>query len=291
MDNYIIYTDSCSDLPADIVENLDIKVVPLSLMLNDKRYVHYLDERELTYKDFYSAVRQSSVKLLTSAVNTAEFIEAFEPELQKGTDILYLAFSSGLSNTCNAAAMAAKELAEKYPQRKIYVVDTLCASLGQGMLVYLCHQQKALGASIEKVYEYAEKTKGSICHWFTVDDLNYLRRGGRISPTMALMGTMMQIKPVLHMDKEGHLQNKAKARGRSAAINMLFEKLKQTAIHPEEQIIFISHGDCLGDAQHLATLIKENNLCKDIIIGYVGPVIGAHAGPDVLALFFIGSER
>lgn len=290
MSNYTIITDSSADLDQAQVEQLGVQVVPLSLLLGGKTYRDYPDRRELDPKELYTRLRNKEVAT-TSAVNVSDAREAMEPCLKAGEDVLFLAFSSGLSSTCQSVQLAAAELSEEYPERKCYVVDTLCASLGQGLLVYLTAQKKAQGATIEEARDYAEATKLHLCHWFTVDDLQFLKRGGRVSATAAALGTMLSIKPVLHVDNEGHLINMSKARGRRSSIQALVDKMAQTAIEPEGQTVFICHGDCLEDAEYLAQLVRERFGVKDIHIGYTGPVIGAHSGPGTLALFFIGKER
>lgn len=214
-----------------------------------------------------------------------------EEILKEGKDILNLAFSSGLSSTYSASAVAAQELSAEYPERKIYTVDTLCASLGQGMLVYLAARKKQEGASIEEVRDFVEDTKLKQCHWFTVDDLMHLKRGGRVSGATALVGTMLKIKPVMHVDDEGRLINMEKARGRKASLNALVEKMAESALNPSEQEIFISHGDCLDDAEYVAERVKERLGVKAVYINHVGPVIGAHSGPGTIALFFLGNRR
>lgn len=290
MSNYTIITDSSADLDQALAERLNVQVVPLSLLLGGKTYRDYPDRRELDPKELYARLRNKEVAT-TSAVNVADAREVMEPCLKAGEDVLFLAFSSGLSSTCQSVRLAAAELSEEYPDRKCYVVDTLCASLGQGLLVYLTAQKKAQGATIEEARDYAEATKLHLCHWFTVDDLQFLKRGGRVSATAAALGTMLSIKPVLHVDDEGHLINMSKARGRKSSIQALVDKAAETAIEPAEQTMFICHGDCLEDAEYLAQLARERLGVKDIHIGYTGPVIGAHSGPGTLALFFLGSER
>ena len=214
-----------------------------------------------------------------------------EPVLQAGQDVLYLGFSSALSGTYNAGALACAQLAEKYPDAKLYAVDTLCASLGQGMLIYLAVQQKRAGKSIEEVRDYVEENKLHLCHWFTVDDLHHLHRGGRVSATSAVLGTMLNIKPVLHVDDEGRLIFVEKVRGRRTSLKALLQHMEATAIAPETQTIFISHGDCLEEAQLLGQMIRDKLHVQDVVINYVGPVIGAHSGPGTLALFFLGTKR
>ena len=213
------------------------------------------------------------------------------PILQEGRDILYLAFSSGLSTTYQSAVIAADGLREEFPDAKIYTVDSLAASLGQGLFVYLCAQQKQAGKTIDEVRDYAEEIKLKVCHWFTVDDLNHLKRGGRISAATALFGTMLTIKPVLHVDDEGHLISVSKARGRKASLLALVDRMEKTAIDPKNQTVFISHGDCEADAQFVADEVRRRFGTEDIHINYVGPVIGNHSGPGTLALFFLGTER
>lgn len=290
MSQFVILTDSCADLPAEMVEQLDVQVLPLSITMDGKTIFNYPDNREMAPKTFYDLLRAGKMAT-TSAVNVAQYNEAIEPCLQEGKDVLVLAFSSGLSTTYNSAVIAADDLREKYPERKIFVVDTLCASLGQGLFVYLAAQERAKGKSIDEVYRWAEDNKMSVCHQFTVDDLFHLKRGGRVSAATAVVGTMLAIKPVLHVDNEGHLINIAKARGRAASIKALLDKMEQTVIRPEEQVIFISHADCIADAQKLADMIREHWNVKDVVINDIGPVIGAHAGPGTVALFYMGSER
>ena len=227
----------------------------------------------------------------TSAINMATFEEKFSEVLNEGTDLLYIGFSSGLSTTYNSARIAAENLKAKYPDRKIIVVDSLCASAGQGLLLRLALDRKEAGSSIEEVAKFVEDTRLNLCHWFTVNDLVYLKRGGRISPAVAFVGNMLGIKPVLHVDNEGHLVNVTKVRGRKAAINELANKFTALALDPANSKIYISHAACENDAKELAKIIEEKHGSKTEIITDVGPVIGAHSGPGTLALFFTGKER
>ena len=290
MSDFVILTDSSADLGADMVQQLDVQVLPLSFSMGQQIYHNYPDNREIDPHAFYQLLRQGEVAT-TSAVNVAQYTDALEPLLQAGKDVLVLAFSSGLSTTYNSSRIAVEELAEKYPERKLYTVDTLCASLGQGLLVYLAAKLRSEGRSIEEVRDWAEENKLHMCHQFTVDDLHFLKRGGRISATTAVVGSMLQIKPVLHVDNEGHLINIAKARGRQASLKALVDKMEKTAIDPANQVVFISHGDCLEDAHTVEKMVKERFGVKEVYINYVGPVIGAHSGPGTLALFYVGSER
>ena len=290
MSDFVILTDSSADLGAELVQQLDVQVLPLSFILNQHTYHNYPDNREMDPHLFYEKLRAGEVAT-TAAVNVAEYVDAVEPLLQAGHDVLILAFSSGLSTTYNSSVIAAEELREKYPDRKVYTVDTLCASLGQGLLVYLAAQERARGKTIEEVRDWAEANKLHLCHQFTVDDLHFLKRGGRISATTAVLGSMLQIKPVLHVDDEGHLINIAKARGRQASLKALVDKMEQTAIDPAAQTVFISHGDCLEDAQAVAQMVKDRMGVKEVYLNHIGPVIGAHAGPGTVALFYVGTER
>ena len=290
MGEYVILTDSSADLPAGLVQELGVEVIPLAFTIQGKTYRNYPDDREMDPKAFYQMLRSGEVAT-TSAANAFEFTSTVEPILQAGRDVLILAFSSGLSTTCQSAQLAAQELSEKYPERKVYVVDTLAASLGQGLLVWLAAQEKNEGRDIEEVREWVEENKLRLCHWFTVDDLHFLKRGGRISAATAVVGSMLSIKPVLHVDDEGHLINVGKARGRGASLTALVDHMKETAIDPAEQTVFISHCDSLADAEKVAADVKARVGAKEVVINTIGPVIGAHSGPGTLALFFLGSRR
>jgi DegV family protein with EDD domain len=290
MKDFVIMTDSCCDMTAQLAEELELSVLPLSLMMGDETYRNWLDGREIGFHEFYERIR-SGASATTSAVSVGDFEEAMRPLLQEGKDILYLAFSSGLSTTYQSAVIAADSLQEEFPDARIFVVDTLAASLGQGLLVYLCVQQKRAGKRLEEVRDYAEATKRKVCHWFTVDDLNHLKRGGRINAATALFGTMLAIKPVLHVDDEGHLIAVSKTRGRKASLLALVDKMAETADDPAHQTVFISHGDCEEDARFVADEIRRRFGTEDIRINYVGPVIGNHSGPGTLALFFLGQPR
>lgn len=290
MSEYVLITDSSADLSQEMVQELGVTVLPLSFTIQGKIYRNYPDNREMDLPLFYDMLRAGELAT-TSAVNVAEYTQAVEPILQEGKDVLILAFSSGLSSTYQASVLAAGELREKYPDRKIYTVDTLCASLGQGLLVYLAAQEQRKGKSIEEVRDWAEETKLHLCHQFTVDDLHFLKRGGRISATTAVVGSMLQIKPVLHVDNEGHLINVGKARGRQASLKALVDKMEKTVTEEGRKTVFISHGDCRKDAVTVADMVRERFGTQDIRINFVGPVIGAHSGPGTLALFYLGTER
>ena len=259
MPDYVILTDSSADLSAEMVREAGVTVLPLSFTIQGGTYQNTPDNREMDPALFY--------------------------------DMLRAAFSSGLSTTCNSAEVAAEELREQYPQRKLYVVDTLCASLGQGLLVWLAAREQKKGRSIEEVRDWAEAHKQAVCHQFTVQDLKFLKRGGRITATTAVLGSMLQIKPLLHVDQEGKLTAVGKARGRHAALKALVDRMEKTVTDEGRETVFISHGDCRGDADKVAEMVRERFGTRDIRINYIGPVIGAHAGPGTLALFYLGSER
>lgn len=290
MSNYVIMTDSSCDLTHAMAEELGLHVVPLTVSSPKGDFKNYLDHREVDVETFYGYLRAGDM-CKTSAINSATFTEEMEGHLEAGRDVLYLGFSSGLSGTYSAGAIAAQELSEKYPERKVIAVDTLCASMGQGLIVYLAAKKQQTGASIEEVRDWVEANKMSVAHWFTVDDLMHLKRGGRVSAATAVVGTMLKIKPVLHVDDEGHLISMEKARGRKAALNMLVDKLGETAINAADQEIFISHGDCLADAEFVAAKVKERFGVKNVYINHIGPVIGAHSGPGTVALFWLATQR
>lgn len=285
--SYRIITDTCCDLWQAFYNELSVTAIPLTVSFQGQSIDSY-DESWL--KDFYNGLRNGQAAQ-TAAVNPEGWKTFIEPVLAAGEDVLILAFSSGLSTTYQSAVIAAEELKESYPDRQIRVVDTLCASMGQGLLVYTACQKRDSGMSLEELTTWCEDNKLKLCHWFTVDDLMYLKRGGRVSAATALVGTMLQIKPVMHVDNDGHLIKVGTARGRKASIDALAKKLGETSIAGQNDTVFISHGDCLEDAQYLAEKLKANYGVKEVIIYYVGAVIGSHSGPGTLALFFYGNER
>lgn len=287
---YRIITDSTTDLTEKMIEALDLTVIPLRFTIDGKTYRDKADQSEMPTKTFYAKLRDGKMST-TTQINADEFISVFEPVLQAGEDILYIGFSSGLSGTFQSACIARNELQEKYPDRKIYVFDSLCASMGEGLLVYYAAELKRGGTDIDTLYAWLKENVLKLCHWFTVGDLNHLKRGGRVSTTAALVGTMLGIKPVLHVDDEGHLIPVSKVRGRRQSLDALVQKMAETVTNPQEQTVFISHGDCLEDAEYVAQQVREKFGVQKIEINYVGPVIGAHSGPGTVALFFIGIQR
>ena len=287
MSAYQIITDSCCDFPNEMYAQLKLTVVPLTVCRQGREMD---DTNDDSLKAVYDGMRAGDTPT-TSAVNPQRWASAMEPALKEGRDVLVMAFSSGLSTTYQSAVIAAEELAEKYPHRKIRVVDTLAASLGQGLLVWYACRKRDEGLDLDSLHAWVEENKLHLCMWFTVDDLMHLKRGGRVSGATALVGTMLQIKPILHVDDEGHLISKAKARGRRAAIEALADKMAQLGEGWDNSTIAISHGDCREEAEHLAQLLKERCGVKEVILSYVGAVIGSHAGPGTIALFFLGQHR
>ncbi len=291
MSDYVIITDSSADLPDSIVKELGVEVLPLAFTIDGKTYLNYPDNREMTPDELTRRQKAGSMAT-TNAVNVGQATEAFEPFLKEGKDVLVLGFSSGLSTTCNSYMIAAEALREQYPDRKLYVVDTLCASMGQGLLVYLAAKQKAAGKSIEEVRDWTEQNKLHMCHWFTVNDLFFLKKGGRVSAATAVVGTMLQIKPILHVDDEGHLIKVTTARGRKASLKGLADKMAELADpDPASQVVFISHTDSYEEADQLAADVKARFGVKEVVINHIGPVIAAHTGPGCMALFFLGKHR
>ncbi|MBR6514680.1 MAG: DegV family protein [Clostridia bacterium] len=287
MSEYVIYTDSACDIDIPTLEEWDVRYISLSLTFEDEGRVLYNDEVEPV--DFYNRMRKGDVAK-TAAINIETFKRTFEQELRKGRDILYIGFSTGLSTTTNSAFIAAKQLEETYPDNRVVCVDSLCASAGQGMLVYLAVQKRDGGHTLDEVASYIEDTKLRVCHWFTVDDLVYLKRGGRVSSGAAFVGGMLGIKPVMHVDKEGQLVPVFKARGRRAALKGLVDRFGESVIDKDGPV-FICHADCDGDVEILKNMLGEQYGANVDKVVYTGPVIGAHSGPGTIALFFLGSSR
>ena len=288
MRDYVIFVDSACDISCDLLNEWGVRYCSLSLAFSDdpKEYQDY----DIPSQEFYNKMRGGALPK-TSAANMGKFCDAFEAIANEGKDILYLGFSSGLSATVSFARQAAEEIMSQYDGTTIKVVDSLCASAGYGLLVKLLVDKKVGGATIDELFDYAEKTKWNIMHWFTVDDLKYLKAGGRISATTALVGGMLNIKPVMKVDENGKLVSVSKVRGRKAALKAMADMYEQTAIDKKDGIVFISHGDCIDDANALAQMLKETSGATVQLITNVGPVIGSHSGPGTLALFFLVNER
>ncbi len=288
MSRFIICTDSACDIKPELLAEWGVRSSSLTFRFDDS-------EKEYSNEDmdtltFYQKMREGGVAK-TAAVNVESFVALFEDCLKEEADILYIGFSSGLSTTYNSGRLAAEQLRAKYPERKILTVDTLAASAGEGMLLYLAVNKQKEGATLEEVASYIESIKLNLAHWFTVDDLVYLKRGGRVSPTAAFFGNMLGIKPVLHVDNEGHLTPVSKVRGRKTSIRAMADQYTATAEDPTKGPVFVSHGDCMKDVEELGAILKERHGVSLDIIADVGPVIGAHSGPGTLALFFLAKQR
>lgn len=290
--SYQLISDSCVDLPDKLAKELKLTILPLKVLILGKEYKNYLDNREISPEEFYDLLRKQNTAT-TSQLNPNDFEEVFTKFLDKGEDILYLSFSSALSGSYNSSLIAKNELQEKFPERKIICIDTLCASMGQGLLVTLAARKKLNGMSIEKLADYVEKIKLDISHLFTVSDLGHLRRGGRLSASSLVLGNLLSIKPLLHVNTKGELKVYGKARGRFKSLNNLVKRMEETFDKERNEIVYISHGDSLEDALYVKKVIMEKLGLKDekFLINHIGPVIGAHSGVDTLAIFYIGNER
>lgn len=289
MKPYKIVIDSNSDLPLNYVTSNNIPFVSLTFNYKDHIYVDDFGQT-ISHKNFYDEVRSGELPT-TSQVNTYVFEELFRKHLSEGYDIIYIAFSSALSGTHNSAVMARNTLIEEFPDAKITVIDSKAASMGEGLIVYYAYTLMKNSAAYDEVVNWVETNKLKVNHWFTVDDLNHLKRGGRVSAASAAIGTLLDIKPILLVNDEGRLAPVTKVKGRKKSIKALFEKLSEKIVDAENQVIGISHGDCLAEAEFLAELIKKQFNVKDILISPIGPGVGTHSGPGTLALFFIGENR
>ena len=289
MMSYQIITDSCCDFTKQQYKDLNLTYVPLTLLYKGEAYDSFTEDAEL--HDFYNGIRDGEMPT-TSAVNPEGWASIMRPILEEGKDVLCLAFSSGLSTTYQSAVIAANELKEEFPDRTIHVIDTLCAALGQGLLVMHACKRRDAGMSLSKLAAWVEENKHHLCHWVTVDDLNHLKRGGRVSATTAFVGGLLNIKPIIHLDVNGKLDTISKVRGRKAAIELLANKVAELGDGYDNETVAVAHGDCPEDAEALAQLIKAKcPFVKNVVIGYVGGVIGAHTGPGVLVSFFLGKEK
>lgn len=289
---YKLFTDVMSDLPNEYVSKHGLEVIPLSVIIDGEDYTLAADPTAPGCIDpglFYQRLRSGAVAKSAQA-STDRIVEMMRPYLSAGQDVLYLAFSSGLSGTCESGMAARDILEEEFPERKVVVVDTLCASLGEGLLVHLAVEKMESGATLEEVAAFAEETKLKIHHWFTVDDLNFLRRGGRVSGAQAFLGTMLSIKPVLNVDDAGHLIPKEKQQGRKRALKSLVDRLRENCLNPAKHPIMLSHGDALTDAMQVDAMIREQWGVGVRIVNLINPVIGCHSGPGTIALFFVGDK-
>ena len=290
MPDYKITTDSTTDITPELVDELELHVIPMIFTVDGKDYRNTPDNKDLDPHEFYEMLRNGK-QSLTTQINGETFKDEVRPFLDNGLDVLHLCFSSGLSSTYNSIRLAAEDLLEEYPDRKIIIVDTLAASMGEGLIVYHAGVLRKQGKSIDEVAAGVEENKLKLAHWFTVDDLNFLKRGGRLSGAAAFFGTVLNIKPVLHIDDEGHLIPIDKIRGRRKSLECLVDHMAKTAVNPSEQVIFISHGDALEDAQYVEKLVRERFGVKTVYMNHIGPVIGSHSGPGTVALFFLAEKR
>ena len=287
MRDYVITVNSTVDLPKEWLEERLVPVIPLKYTIDGETYT---DMEGLSAKEFFDKLREGKMST-TSQVNPEEAASMLEPFLKEGKDILHLGFSSGLSGTLNSMKIAGEMLQEKYPEAKVIVIDTLCACLGEALLLYKALQQKEKGMNIDELAQWVEDNKLHICHNVTVDDLHHLQRGGRISKTTAVLGTLVQIKPIIHMDDNGKLQVIGKERGRKRSLNKIVDMAVEQSKGWDNDIIMITHGDCIKDAEYVAKLVREKMGIDNILINNIGTVIGSHTGPGVVAVFCMGNKR
>jgi len=285
-----ILTDSSANLSREMVNKIDVKVLPLTILVGEEEIKSYKEDAEFDYVSFYGSLREGE-HVKTSLINADTFISEFEKFLNDGKDVLAIIMSSGISGTYQSAKIAADTVREKYPDRQVVVIDSLSASIGQGLLVYYAAKLRDEGKTIEETADWVYKNRLKMVHKFTVDDLFFLKRGGRLSGGVAIVGTILQIKPVLHVDNEGHLVVQNKVNGRKKSINALFNAFKEGVVDAKNQVVAICHADCLEDAEYLAEKIKKEMEVIDVIIDFCDPVLGAHAGPGTLALFYLAEER
>ena len=287
---YRIVTDSASNLSEEMIDEFGLEILPMTFMVDGVERRSYLKGEKTDLKQFYTMMREGKV-ITTSLPNLQETETTMRAILDGGEDILYLGFSSALSSAFESIDLLMQRLAGEYPERTLRAVETFAASGGQGMLVYLACKKAAAGATLNEVGDFVVETRDHLCHWFTVDDLMFLFRGGRVSRTSAWAGTMLNIKPVLHVDADGALIPVEKVRGRKKSIKALVDRMEKTAIDPASQTVFITHGDCIDDVEVLKSEITEHLGVTDFVVNYIDPVIGAHSGPGTLALFFLGTEK
>ncbi len=284
MSNYVLITDSASDLPSRIAESLEVEILPMKYMVNDTPCI----DKDFDMENFYNLLRGKALSL-TSQTNVEEFSSYFSGYLENGKDILYVGFPLSLSGMNNSARIAARELSEKYPERKIIVIDSVSASIGQGLLVYYAALKKKSGATIDEVASFVNENKLKFCHWFTVDDLYFLKRGGRISQATAVVGSILNVKPLLSMNEEGKLYVFDKIRGKKKVLDLMSSKIE--SLNSSYKKVFVGHADCLDDAKYVAEKISAENPSIDVTITHLGPIIGTHTGPGTVALAFVGNSR
>lgn len=287
---YILFGDSTMDIGCRFMQENDVPFIAFNYNFGSEEFCDDMWD-QTDYKDFYSKMRDNKLVPATAQVNEMQYTARFREYVEKGLDIFALVLSSGLTGSYNSARAAADTLMKEYPARKIVIIDSLCASMGEGLLLYYAVQKRNEGASLEELTAYIQDLIPNLCHWFTVDDLNHLYRGGRVSKTAAFVGSVLNIKPILNVDEAGRLIPREKVRGRKKSIAALADKVKKYIVHPESQMIFISHGDAEEDARELAAEIRASLPVADVRISIIGPVIGAHSGPGTVAVFFVGEGR
>ena len=290
MNDYVIVTDSTSNLPEDMIDKYDIRILSLNYYVDEVEYKGYIKGERLNLVPFYAMMREKK-EIATSLVSVGDAYKLLEDIFEAGMDYLYIGFSSGLSGTFHAVSMVTEELKEKYPKRKGYAVDSRAAALGEGLLVHYAVQNCENGMAIEDNAEWILNNRNNLCHWFTVDDFFFLKRGGRISAATAVVGTALSIKPVLHVDDDGHLIQMENVRGRKKSLDALVRHMQESIIEPDKQSVYISHGDCLKDAQYVADKVKKLYNVKEVVVRLLDPVIAAHSGPGTVALFFMGDRK
>lgn len=292
MADYQLVTDATCDMDLGILERYHILTLPMEVTMDDGRsFLHYPDFRNFSSKDFYNELRNGNYSK-SSQITPQQFIQYFTPVLDSGLDILYVCFSSGLSGTYQSAMLSKGELQEQFPERKIEIINSLCACTGEGLLAVQSGINKyELGMSLDENVKWLEENKMRVAHFFTVGDLFLLHKGGRVSAATAVVGTALNIKPILIVDEEGKLAVNGKVRGRKAAIRKLLDMTLQTIENPEDQTLYIGHGDCMEDALALKAMIEEAVPCKEIVITGIGPVVGTHTGPSFLCLISWGKGR
>lgn len=287
--DYVLITDMTCDLNSELLEKYQITCIPMKFMLDGQEYTHYPDQREMSLSEFYKRLGDGA-SISTTQINPITYQEYLETPLKEGKDVVYICFTSGLSGTYNGANLIAAQLREEYPERRITVIDSLCASIGQGLLVILAGKKYVQGCAYEEMVEYLETTKTRCCHWFTVEDLHHLKRGGRLSSVEAVLGTALKIKPVLSVDREGKLLVVAKERGTKKAMNYLVNRLETDGFETEQGVVVIGHAGAPAYAEALSALVKDNPKVREVVITEIGPIIGAHVGAGMCALVFEGEN-
>lgn len=288
--NYVIVTDVTADFPVDLAQKLNIDIIPMEFMIDGVAYHHYYDAREMSMKEFYQLEKQGKMPT-TTQINQETYRKTFTPILKEGKDVLYICFSSGLSSTWQGSCLAARELEEKFPGRRVVSVDSRCASGGEGLMVLYAVRMREAGASMEEIVSWIEDNRDRMCHWVLVDDLKHLHRGGRLPAVAAVAGMALGIKPLIRVTEEGKLEPIGKVRGRKKGIETLMKKIEETCPDPENSIIWVVHTDCEEEAKEFCQDVENTFHPKEMYLSEIGPIIGAHTGPNVLAVVFLGTHK